>query len=88
MKELEGKLDWTLLPFEALEGVVKVLEYGVKKYKRDGWRTVPAELYIQAAFRHLIAHQKGELLDSESNFKHLEHCVCDLIFAIYLTREK
>jgi hypothetical protein len=84
-KHDEGKLDWTLLPPEALEEVVKVLQHGALKYGRDNWRRVPdgRRRYIAAAHRHLHAVSLGELTDPESGLPHLAHAVCSLLFAGY-----
>ncbi len=35
-----GKPDYSLLPFEALEQVVRVLDFGAAKYGRDNWKRV------------------------------------------------
>jgi hypothetical protein len=84
-KQDNGKTDWTILPFAALEEVVKVLEYGAKKYSRDNWKKVtPENRYIKAAFRHLIAYVKGEEIDNESGLNHLAHCVASLL--IYMEK--
>jgi hypothetical protein len=84
-KHDEGKLDWTLLPPEALEEVVKVLQHGAVKYGRDNWQRVPdgRRRYIAAAHRHLHAVSLGELTDPESGLPHLAHAVCSLLFAGY-----
>ena len=80
----EEKRDWTLLPWGALEEVVKVLEFGAKKYSRDNWKHVePRERYVSAAFRHLIAYAKGEKIDPESGLHHLAHCICCLLFMVH-----
>ena len=78
------KLDWSLLPWESLEEVVKVLEFGAKKYSRDNWQFVkPKERYDQAALRHRIAYQQGEKIDPESGYSHLAHEVCCCLFKIW-----
>ena len=89
MKELGQKFDndkrqWTLMPFDALEDVVKVLEKGAVKYSEGNWKHVePKERYIDAAFRHLIAYQNGERLDSETKESHLAHGICCLLFKLW-----
>jgi hypothetical protein len=35
-----GKPDYTLLPWASVEEIVKVLDFGAKKYARDNWRHV------------------------------------------------
>lgn len=80
----QGKLDWTLIPFSALEEVVKVLMYGETKYDRDNWQHVtPKARYVKASFRHLVAYVKGEQYDQETGITHLAHCVCCLLFLIW-----
>jgi len=65
-EELGQKFDhdkrkWSLIPFDALEEVVEILEFGAKKYAKDNWKYVePKQRYTDAAFRHLIAYNQGE----------------------------
>lgn len=49
----------------ALEEVVRVGTAGAKKYTPDGWQTVPngIQRYADAADRHRIALDKGEVFD-------------------------
>jgi len=79
------KLDWSLLPYEQVEEVVKVLHLGAKKYAPDNWKYVqPYKLrYFNAAMRHLIAWWKGERLDQETNISHLAHAICCLLFMMW-----
>jgi hypothetical protein len=79
-----SKLDFTLLPWESLEEVVRVLEYGAKKYARDNWRLISAERYEAAGLRHRVARLRGEENDPESGFSHLAHEACCLLFQIAL----
>lgn len=84
------KLDWSLLPFDATEDVVKVLAFGAKKYAPDNWKFVPdhERRYFSAAMRHLVAWQKGEKVDSETGISHLSHATCCLLFLISKELEK
>ena len=34
----QGKLEWSLVDFDTLEGLSKVLEYGAQKYARHNWK--------------------------------------------------
>ncbi|CAB5218853.1 hypothetical protein UFOVP229_3 [uncultured Caudovirales phage] len=78
------KLRWSLLPLDALEEVVKVLEYGANKYAPDNWRKVPGarERYWDAAMRHLVAWKKDARLDDETELSHLAHATCCLLYLI------
>ena len=86
VKHDDGKLDYTLLPYEALQEVVKVLMYGAQKYpEADNWKRVedPRKRYNKAAFRHLFAEVNNEALDKESGLYHLAHAICSNLFALH-----
>ena len=80
----DEKLDWSLVPIEAMEDVIRVLMFGAKKYAPDNWKKVPdaQRRYYKAAMRHLTAWQRGETLDSETNESHLAHAACCLLFLL------
>ena len=61
----QEKIDWTLVPFKAMESVVRVLEHGAKKYSRGNWQMVKnaRRRYLAAAYRHLNAMNDGEWVD-------------------------
>lgn len=82
----QGKLDYTLLPWDALTEVVKVLQHGVEKYARDNWLHVPnaLERYEAAGMRHRIARLQGEEMDPESGYSHLAHEACCILFQLAL----
>lgn len=83
-----GKLDYTLVPWDGLEEVVKVLEFGARKYARDNWQHVEGGMqrYQAAAFRHLIAYNQGEKVDQETGLSHLAHAGCCLLFLLSLEK--
>ena len=86
----QGKLRWDLLPLTAVEGIVKVLTYGLDKYgEANSWRRVSdaKERYYAALMRHLAAYRKGEMIDPESKLTHLEHAACNIIFLCELEAE-
>ena len=59
----------------ALEQVGFVGTHGAKKYSDNGWLSVPdgQERYKDALYRHLIAYEKGEDVDKDSDLLHLSH---------------
>lgn len=83
-----GKLDYTLVPFDAMDEIVKVLDFGAKKYDRDNWRHVANadQRYQAAAFRHLTAYAKGERTDPETGLSHLAHIGCCILFLLSLEK--
>lgn len=80
----QGKIDWSLLPWDGLEPVVRVLEFGAEKYARDNWRKVPNSTarYRKALLRHVIAWCAGQENDPETGESHLAHAVCCGIFLL------
>lgn len=86
-----GKTDWSLMPFEAVEEINKVLEFGAKKYAAHNWTQGDGFRYtrvLNSLFRHLFAWARGEDCDPESGLSHLSHAGCNIIFLIYYNRYK
>ena len=82
------KLDWSLVPFNAMEGAIRVLQHGAKKYKPDNWKFVePIERYYNAAMRHLTAIFNGELKDPDTGELHASHLLCNALFIVYKQEE-
>jgi hypothetical protein len=69
-----GKLEWSLVDFDSLEGLVKVLEYGCHKYARNNWKKgMPVTKVSESLMRHLFAFLRGEDVDPESGCRHISH---------------
>lgn len=81
----KDKPKWNLLPWDELEDVVKVLTFGAKKYAPDNWKFVDDanNRYMDAAMRHVVAHQQGEQRDAESEESHIAHAICCLLFMLW-----
>lgn len=89
IKKDEGKLQWSLMPFEQLEEVVKVLMNGAKKYSRDNWKKCDdTNRYKDALERHVVSYIKGEKKDAEDNLSHLAHAICNCLFLMYFDKEE
>ena len=82
VKDQRNKLDWTLLPWAAMESVVRVLEHGAIKYYRDSWKKNDPAIYERALLRHIVAWQKGEWLDQETSEPHLAHVISNALFLL------
>lgn len=81
-----GKAPWDVVPFECLDELVKILNYGVKKYgKPSGWQHVEnmEDRYFAALMRHLSAWRQGERIDPESGELHLSHALCNVVFLVW-----
>jgi hypothetical protein len=78
-----------LLPPNATLEVAKVLTFGAQKYDEENWRKLEnaQKRYTSGALRHIFAHMGGELQDPETNYSHLAHAICCLMFKLELELE-
>jgi hypothetical protein len=85
VKHDQSKPDWSLMPFHALEEVVRVLDHGAAKYGRDNWKELEhaEQRYFAAALRHLTAWHTGERYDQDSELPHLAHAACSILFLLH-----
>ncbi len=89
VKADSGKLQWSLLPFEELKDVVRVLMLGAKKYTPDNWKKCDdVTRYKDALMRHVISYVSGDETDEESQLSHLAHAVCNCLFLMYFDNTK
>jgi len=79
-----SKLNVNIEPM--IKGIIKVREFGIKKYDRDNWKTLtdPIDLYnlTNAMERHWLKHLSGEINDNESGLNHLFHMATNIAFLI------
>lgn len=90
IKNDNGKLQWSLMPFEQLEDVVRVLMYGAKKYERDNWKKCDdINRYKDSLMRHVTAYLEGNKFDNGpggDNLHHLAHAICNCLFILYFDK--
>ena len=80
----QGKTQWSLVDFQSIESLPKVLAYGAKKYARDNWKKGQSiNSQIDCMMRHLVAFKDGQTLDSESGESHIGHIMCNAMFIEY-----
>lgn len=85
----EGKLQWSMLDFKSLEGMVRVLEMGAKKYSKDNWKLgMPVTQVCESLMRHLFAFMSGEDTDPESGESHMSHVLVNAMFVEFIMRER
>jgi hypothetical protein len=79
-----GKDPWHLVPWDAVRGIVRVLEFGAIKYEARNWEKGMDWSRCYAALqRHLVAwFQDREKRDPETGYSHLWHAGCCLLFLI------
>jgi hypothetical protein len=84
-----GKLQWGLVDFPSLEEMVRVLEFGAKKYSPDNWKKgSPTVELCESLLRHVFAYMSGENNDPESKLSHLGHIMCNAMFLNYMMKNK
>lgn len=83
----DGKLPWHLLPPDALEEIVEVLEFGANKYGDRNWEKGMAwNRPFAALMRHMWAWWRGETYDHETGLSHLAHAGCCILFLLAYER--
>lgn len=90
-KKDAGKLRWSLLPTDALEQVVKVLEFGAVKYGPNQWRELPEFEWMRisdALERHHTKWKRGKDIDDESGLLELAHLACNALFLLEMEIHK
>jgi hypothetical protein len=87
MRFNEGKPHYGYIHFKSLLPMVRVLEYGAKKYDLDNWKNPPKDKdeHLQSMLRHLIALLDGEVIDHESGLPHIGHIMCNAMFHSFHT---
>ena len=91
IKHDSGKADWSLMPWEAVEEINKVLEFGAKKYAAHNWQQGEGFRYtrvLNSLLRHVFAYMRGEDLDPESGLSHMAHAGCNVLFILYYIKNK
>jgi hypothetical protein len=77
------KLPWHLLPGDAVEEIVKVLQFGAGKYSERNWEKGMAwNRPFAALMRHMWAWWRREERDPETGLSHLAHAGCCLLFLL------
>lgn len=70
-----------LIPWEAMEGVARVLDFGRVKYAAHNWRKgFEWGRLVGAGLRHVFKFLGGEDLDPESGEHHIDHALCCFMF--------
>ena len=84
-KDDQGKDPWHLAPFDAFQAVIKILNYGQRKYSARGWEQgMDWSRVFDALMRHMTAwwERENEGVDEESGYSHLWHAGCCVMFLI------
>lgn len=83
----EGKPRWSLVDFDALEPMVRVLEYGAKKYGENNWKKgLKTTEICESLLRHIFAYLNGEDIDPESGLPQIGFILSNAKFLSYMTQ--
>jgi len=84
IRENEGKPRWSLMHYESMIPMIRVLEFGANKYSRDNWKIgLDLKEVLESMQRHLAALMDGEEFDKESGIHHMGHIQCNAMFYNY-----
>jgi hypothetical protein len=85
----EGKIEWSLVDFKALEPMVRVLMFGAKKYSPNNWKKgLPIDKILDSMIRHLVEIQEGKALDEESRELIVGHVLCNAMFLSHFVQKE
>lgn len=79
---LVTQLASSMAEFAGFGSVLRVLEFGSKKYPGSPWSRMNAHEHIAAALRHAQRRGGGIRFDEESGEPHLAHAIARLLFAL------
>ena len=82
-----GKTDWSLLPWDAVEEIIKVLQFGAGKYSPWNWAENGGFKFnrlFNSSMRHFVAwFWRREDLDPETGISHIAHLGCNVLFLLH-----
>lgn len=79
----EGKAPWHLLPTDAMEEIVRVYQFGAKKYgERNYEKGMGFSRPFSSMMRHSWAWWRGEDRDPESGLNHMAHAAVNAMFLL------
>lgn len=87
---LEGWVEKHSITPKDLEPLVRVMEFGAKKYGDFNWmKGFPPEKTMDSLMRHyLLGVKSGEDFDAESGQPHLAHILWNLMSLLYALRNR
>lgn len=85
----ESKPQWGLVPQTSLIPMVRVLEFGAKKYAPYNWmKGLSVKEICESLKRHLDAFMEGENNDPESTLSHIGHIQCNALFLSWMMENR
>ena len=82
-----GKTNWSLLPWDAVEEIIKVLQFGAGKYSPWNWAEnggFKFDRLFNSSMRHFVAwFWYREDADPETGLSHMAHLGCNVLFLLH-----
>ena len=82
-----GKTDWSLVPWDAVEEIIKVLQFGAGKYSPWNWAENGGFKFnrlFNSSMRHFVAwFWRREDNDPETGLSHMAHLGCNVLFLLH-----
>jgi hypothetical protein len=87
VKHDKGKQRYDMLPFDAIEELVKVYTFGVDKYGERNWeKGIVFSRLIAAVFRHIMDWLLRETYDRETGLHHLAHAAWGCLAIVHFQK--
>lgn len=84
-----NKAPHDLIPYEALDEIARVLQAGEAKYSAGNWAGgIRIRRLISAALRHIGQFNSGQDYDEETKTLHLANSATNLMFAIWMMKNR
>lgn len=94
-KEIKGlkfdseKAPIDLIPHDSIIEIAKVLQAGEKKYGTANWANgIEIRRLLSASMRHIGQFNNGEDMDEETQTLHIANAATNLIFAIWMMKNR
>lgn len=85
----DNKAKWSLIDFNSMTFLVKVMEMGIGKYGYNNWKKGRSFTETwESLFRHVMTWKETEDLDKESGINHIGHAMANLMFLAHMTDNK
>ena len=85
----QGKPRWSLVHYDSLVPMIRVLEYGVDHYGiGNRQKGLDSKEILESLQRHLAALMDGEEVDKESGLPHMGHIQANALFYNYFNKQK
>ena len=83
-----GTLDWSLLDWEFLRDMIRVMHHALHKYSKGEWKAVDIEKFKNSACNHLSRIIDGDLIDEESGMPASVHLGCNAMMLRWHERQQ